>query len=273
MANIVLPYNLQEGTKAYAAKVMANLHAIIGQLNNVDIVGLPNADLKAVLQAIYDLVSAAVVAYQTGNADQILFDDGDTMQEKVDRGDFNGLDGVSLQLNGLYHFKVENGNLILYAPDDVGQPPFSIVNGELIYEIPDPETEEIDVASYNLGRVKGENGDGDMAKSVYDPTRKATDIFAYIDSAVDNVSKSQAKSCYVYAAAWDGSKQAIVELAEMGANTNFVVGTAYNATAEQDEAWDEAHAKVIAQASGSFTLKARGGTPAIDIPLTVLIHP
>lgn len=272
MANIVLPYNLQEGTKAYAAKVMANLHAIIGQLNNVDIVGLPNANLKAVLQAIYDLASAAVVAYESGNAEQIIFDDGDTVQDKLDSGALNGRDGVSLQLNGLYHFKVENGNLILYAPDDVEQPPFSIVNGELIYEIPDPETEEIDVASYNLGRVKGENGDGDMAKSVYDPTNRKQDIFGYVDSSVENASKSQVKNCYVYAAAWE-SKEAVVDLEDMRSDVNFIVGSATNTTAEEEAAWDDAQMKVIGQADGSFTLKAKGVVPGVNIPLAVIILP
>ena len=49
MSRIVLPYNLQDGQKAYAARIMANFQALAGQLNQISVSGLTPGDLESVL--------------------------------------------------------------------------------------------------------------------------------------------------------------------------------------------------------------------------------
>lgn len=50
MTRITLPYNLQDGQKAYAARVMANFEALAGQLNQISVTGLATGDLESVLR-------------------------------------------------------------------------------------------------------------------------------------------------------------------------------------------------------------------------------
>lgn len=49
MSRIILPYNLQDGQKAYAARIMANFQALAGQLNQISVSGLTEGDLESVL--------------------------------------------------------------------------------------------------------------------------------------------------------------------------------------------------------------------------------
>ena len=52
MTQITLPYNLQDGQRAYAARIMANFRALAGQLNRVSVEGLAEGDLENVLLQI-----------------------------------------------------------------------------------------------------------------------------------------------------------------------------------------------------------------------------
>ena len=61
MSRIILPYNLQDGQKAYAARIMANFQALAGQLNNISVGGLTEGDLESVLlqmKLLLDEISA-----------------------------------------------------------------------------------------------------------------------------------------------------------------------------------------------------------------------
>ena len=49
MSRIILPYNLQDGQKAYAARIMANFQALAGQLNEISVSGLTQGDQESVL--------------------------------------------------------------------------------------------------------------------------------------------------------------------------------------------------------------------------------
>ena len=90
--------------------------------------------LAAALQA---LLSGKVTAGAAGNASQILFSDGQTMQEKLDAGELNGTDGVALAFDSYYTFRVgENGHLYVGVADGTEQPSLAIdENGRLIYSV------------------------------------------------------------------------------------------------------------------------------------------
>ncbi len=73
--------------------------------------------------------------------------------EKGEKGD-NGINGTVVPANGFYSFSVdEDGNLMVHYPDGETAPDVKLnSNGELILTVND-ET------SFNVGKVKGENGD------------------------------------------------------------------------------------------------------------------
>ena len=56
MSQITLPYNLQDGQKAYAGRVMANFRAVAAGLNSVSVDGLTAGDLESVLRQLKLLV-------------------------------------------------------------------------------------------------------------------------------------------------------------------------------------------------------------------------
>lgn len=88
-------------------------------------------------QALQTLIDNKVTAAVPGNASQIRFADGSTMQEKLDTGDLHGKDGVAVALDAMYYFRVgANGHLYLGVADGAGQPPFNIdERGHLLYTI------------------------------------------------------------------------------------------------------------------------------------------
>ncbi len=96
--------------------------------------GVSYQKLSAALQQIID---NKIIACEPGNAKAICFEDGSTMQEKLDNNEFNGKDGVSVALDAIYYFRVgEDGHLYIGVADGAAQPPFSIdVRGHLIYTI------------------------------------------------------------------------------------------------------------------------------------------
>lgn len=222
MSQITLPYNLLDGQKAYAARIMANFEALTGQLNRVNVSGLTSGDLESVLrqmkllldevldgraryvtdlsyapssrrlelklsdgaafgvdmrpflneyrgtegetvavsvdgegrisagirpgsvggsqldQDVLSLIEGKITAGANGNADEIIFRDGQSFQEKLDAGELKGADGVSARADSLYYFRYDatDGHLYVGVADDAEQPPFSIdQNGHLIYTI------------------------------------------------------------------------------------------------------------------------------------------
>lgn len=276
MAQTNLPYQLQDGQKSYAAKLMANFNALLNTVNEVNVTGMAAGDIDSVLTALKQLIDSRIVAYQTGNASQVKFADGDSMQTKLDNRELI-TEFANTQLNGMYKFYVDNsdGHLYLVAPADVDPPPFTIgEDGHLTYVIPDPVTETVDAAFYDLGNVRGTQGlPGDMDSSVYDTTGQHKDIFTAIDTAVA-ANKSSTISAVAYSASWDsGTKLLDVTAAGLTATANFSVDAAYSATDAQIAAWRGAMPRVTAQAAGQFTLKAYGIVPEVDIPLTVLVLP
>ena len=277
MAKITLPYQLQDGQKAYAAKLMANFNALRASLNTVAVEGLAVGDMAAVLNALKQLIDNCVIAYQGGNAAQVRFADGDSVQDKLDAHQLKA-ELVNLQLNGMYSFFVdaENGHLCLSAPADADQPPFAIgENGHLTYTVPDAVTESSAAAVYDLGNVRGIQGlPGDMDASVYDPTGQQKDVFAAIDEAVAAVGKSMVKSVMVYAPSWNAAaKQVQISVAGLAADSNFAVEAAYSATDAELAAWRGAMPRIIDQAEGQFTIRAYGMIPEADIPLSIVVLP
>ena len=79
MTQINLPFQLKEGQKAYAAKVMANFNALLGKLNALSINGELVGSLEDFLTSLSEMVDAAVEANKIGNANEIRFTDGMTM--------------------------------------------------------------------------------------------------------------------------------------------------------------------------------------------------
>lgn len=221
MSRVILPYNLQDGQKAYAAKLMANLNALAAKLNSVSLPGLADSDMETALQqlklllddeyaadakvlqsfsfdeetamltitlengAVFSVdmnplipdisgtegaelavsvgvdgaISAAlkdgaiayarlnatlqrlldnkITANEAGNAADILFSDGDSIQDKLDANAFQGPAGLSVELSGLFYLRVgADGHLYVGVADGAEQPPLSInSDGCLIYTI------------------------------------------------------------------------------------------------------------------------------------------
>jgi|GEM_PF-6979335 len=221
MSKVILPYHLQDGQKAYAAKVMADLNAIAGKLNSVSIPGLADGDLETAIQqlklmldreyaadakvvdsfsydgtgkklvlalkdwavftvdmagfvndysgvsgeqveisldgerrisaalkdnsvnyaklsaALRSLIDNKVVAGRSGNAEEIRFEDGETMQEKLDNQSLRGPAGATVALDAVYYFRVGgDGHLYVGVAEGAPQPPLSINgDGDLIYTI------------------------------------------------------------------------------------------------------------------------------------------
>ncbi len=136
-----LPYHFQDGQRAYAAHLMANFEALAGGLNSVDVEGLPSADVESALNILKNWIeqidATAVEANQAGNAEQILFSDGESFQDKLDQNLLKGQDGQCF-FDRMYYFRVdaENGHLYVGVADDDSPPPLSIdENGHLIYTI------------------------------------------------------------------------------------------------------------------------------------------
>ncbi|MBQ6808470.1 MAG: hypothetical protein IJP07_04835 [Firmicutes bacterium] len=277
MARINLPYQFRDGNRAYAAQIMADLNALAGGLNNISISGMPEGDLEAVLQKLKTLTDGKISANQAGNAAQIKFSDGESMQDKLDSGALKGADAVLSTSDGMYCFYVgADGHLYLLSRSEVQGEAFHIdENGHLIYSLGEPGEGSGETKLYDLGYVRGPKGDsGDMQLSVYDPQGKQRDIYAYVDEAMGESSKSGAKSCFVYAAGWDSStKRNRVSLEGLTAEDHFLVCHSSFATEEQRNAWREGCIFLQSQEEGSFVLQADQTLPTVDIPLTVLLLP
>lgn len=108
MTELTLPYTLQDGQRAYAARVMANLTAIVDKLNRVSLPGLPDCDMEEALLQLKLLLDQEYAAdaklvrdfsYDShSNRLSITLADGALFQ--VDMGPFFN-DYLGLNRNGL----------------------------------------------------------------------------------------------------------------------------------------------------------------------------
>lgn len=128
-------YNDYSGASGASARVIVDGARQISAEINSDAVSyqMLNAALRAQLDG-------KVAANTAGNAAQILFSDGKSMQQKLDDGELrgaDGADGVHAALTGIYYFRIgEDGHLYVGVADDAAQPPFAIdASGHLIYTI------------------------------------------------------------------------------------------------------------------------------------------
>lgn len=175
---INLPYNLREGQVAYAAKVMANFRALLGGVNQINVNGLGEGDVTTMLQLLYQ---AMVKADQQGNAEDIVFADGDTLEQKFAAGTLNA---SLLTGEGMFYFYIDprDGHLYAITSEAMGEDDFAIdEDGHLIYTLSDPENNSA-VNICDLGKVvgpAGPAGTGDMDKSVYDPNNAQKDMNMY----------------------------------------------------------------------------------------------
>lgn len=82
-------------------------------------------------------IDARVRAHEANNASQIRFADGRNMQEKLDSGELNGKDGVSISISGFFKIYVDNdGNLWAETSSGADKPPITMdENGDLFWEI------------------------------------------------------------------------------------------------------------------------------------------
>ena len=173
-----LPYNLREGQVAYAAKVMANFRALLGALNQVVVDGLGEGDINTILNL---LKQAMVTAGEQGNAEDIVFADGETVEQKFAAGTLNA---ELLTGEGMFYFYIDpaDGHLKVVASEAMNEDDFSIgEDGHLLYTLSDPAENSV-VNIVDLGKVvgpAGPAGSGDMAKSVYDPNNAQKDMNLY----------------------------------------------------------------------------------------------
>lgn len=104
---------------------------ISGRINDGAVTGgMLHADIRATLEGKLD-------ADEIGNADGIVFADGESLQDKLDNGSLKGADAVAVALDSFYCFRLgDNGHLYISVADDSEAAPFSLdENGHLIYTI------------------------------------------------------------------------------------------------------------------------------------------
>ena len=121
MSEITLPYNLQDGQKAYASRVMANFRALIAGLNRVSVDGLTAGDLESVLRQLKLLVDelgedrnrgVASLTYD-GAGCKLVLTLADGARYQVDMGPFinqyQGVTGdtVSVTVDGQGHIAAD----------------------------------------------------------------------------------------------------------------------------------------------------------------------
>lgn len=122
--------NLYEGAKTATVSTRVNGAAIEAHVRGGSVA------LSLLTPQLQDVIAGKVTANQEGNASQIKFGDGQTMQQKLDSGELHGRDGVAVEQNGLFYMRVDEfGHLKVGVPEDVGPPPLSIRSGRLIYTI------------------------------------------------------------------------------------------------------------------------------------------
>ena len=151
---INLPYNLREGQVAYAKKVMANFLALLGSYNNVTIGDLGTGDLDTMLQLLSE---SMVRAKQQGNAEDIVFADGDSVEQKFAAGTLNA---SVFNSEGLFYFHINpaDGHLYVTTAESINEGDFAIddQNGHLTFTLDDPATGN-EVHTYDLGKVTGKD--------------------------------------------------------------------------------------------------------------------
>ena len=230
-----LPYELTEGTVAFARQVMANFRALLRGVDN------------------------SVEKGSSGNSSDIVFDDGENLQDKLDNGGFNDWDG-NLYDGYASFFVNSQGHLIVTLATGNGYNPYEVdENGHLILTVGDPETSGITPVTFDLGSVVGPSGpQGNPSATV---------------------------SAVVYANAWDSKENVIICDIPTGESlNNFIVQpdlAAVEEAYEDDntnptvddvmEAWAKAMIYVKSQTDDQFTIKARGSiTDIMDIPISVV---
>lgn len=115
------------------------------------------------------------------------------------------------------------------------------------------------------------NGAGDMRANVYDPNRKAQDIFAYADAVREDVQRELAAKAPTYASVnmlasfWTGNTYSF-EAAYPKDSYDISVEVAPSATAEQFEAFGSA---MICGSADSNVATALGDAPTVDIPIII----
>lgn len=265
---VSLPYQLADGTKAYANKVMANFNTLLQYLNSVDIPGVDKGDMIAVLTYLADSLENKVAAGEKDNAAEIIFADGESLKKKYRSGELHL--GLLQTQSGFYFYVDENGHLMLVTNREADADNFSIdENGHLLYTVPDPETDDVDDTQiFDLGRVRGEEGepgknaDGDMASAVYDPKGRKKDLNTYEYDA------------YLYAAEWDSNKKIVVQFEASTPTNHLEIAPALSANADQRKAWRAAQLYADSDAqtvAGQFVLGCDGDVPQVDIPITVRV--
>ena len=174
---INLPYKLREGQIAYAANVMANFEALLGIYKYGHVDGLGSGDVYTLMELLYQ---AVVLAGEPGNAEQIKFEDGESLVQKFNAGTLNA---SLLDNEGMFYCSVgDKGHLYINASEGIEEGDFSIgSDGHLLYTLSDPASSSV-VHTYDLGQVKGPKGDsgsGDMRSLIYDPEGMARDVNIY----------------------------------------------------------------------------------------------
>lgn len=276
---INLPFDLQEGTIAYARKVMANLRALLGAYNSVVISEdridwqpgepLPQGDVSTLLSLLFQ---AVVMANEEGNSTKIRFLDGENLEEKFAAGTLNA---SILDSQGLFYFEVDSaGHLIVTAAEGVDEENFEVdaLTGHLIYTLKDPE-DSSEVTTYDLGQVKG--GKGDKGDPGEDGTVFYTGYFICYAAAWDADTKEYVlrdenyvqdeetmPGGHIDGATLDGHITALTGHALIGPNYNV-------ATDEEVEAWSNAMVRVVSQGSGEIVFKALGDIPETDVNLQI----
>ena len=251
---ISFPYNLQEGSIAYARHVMANFRAITNALDNLHVAGIDDTTLEGILASL-------VIKGEQGNADEILDDEGETLQEKLDRHAFDGRDASLYDGYAQFHVDV-NGHLIVTLP----------VNDPTMYSIDDDPTSptykhllltvgesgDVDTVDFDLGIVKGDKGDkGDTGESGAVATTATISAAQWEDDPDDPDYRTVTVSC-----------------SGITATNNFILQPHVTGVIATDNtaaaAWEAAGVRVISQAAGEFTLYARGTIPATDITIDII---
>ena len=207
-------------------------------------------------------------AVEDAEAERVLVEAARVQQEETRQ--------TAEEARELYADKWLNMSLAVSKLDFSEQPTAAIAEEETRFSVSlgIPQGEPGSVTSHVHGNIQNDGsigttenlpvftGEGGVLE-----TKSADDARTAIGAAAPSVILSKTLT----AVGWFDGQQTITDI-EIGALSNGDISPALSATDEQYMAFAEAQLRPIAQADGSYTVKALGTIHAIDIPVTIEVR-
>lgn len=207
-------------------------------------------------------------AVEDAEAERVLTEAARTEQEEARR--------TAEDAREAYADKWRNMSLSVSKLDFTEQPTAAIAEDETRFSVAlgIPQGEPGSVTSHVHGNIQNDGSIGTTADlPVFTVeggvlgTKSADDARTAIGAAAPSVILSKTLT----SSRWLDGQQTITDEA-IGASSNGDIAPALSATDEQYAAFTEAQLRPVAQTDGSYTVKALGTVPAVDIPVTIEVR-